>query len=54
MRPSLVSSADFGLSLLVPLMAGRQHLGLPALVVVCCVPVCSYAAHAHWTYRTEN
>lgn len=53
-RFSVVSSAGFGISVLVPLLVGRQHLWLPTLIVVCCIPVCSYIAHARWTYRAEG
>ncbi|MGF6855420.1 GtrA family protein [Paraburkholderia sp. CI3] len=53
-RFCVVSSAGFGVSALVPLLVGRQHLWAPTLIVACCIPVCSYIAHARWTYRMEG
>jgi putative flippase GtrA len=53
-RFSIVSATGFGISVLVPLLIGRQHLWAPTLMVVCCIPVSSYIVHTHWTYRAEG
>jgi putative flippase GtrA len=51
LRFGAVSTIGFGTSAVVPLIVGRQHLWVPTIIVVCCIPVFSYIAHARWTYR---
>jgi putative flippase GtrA len=51
LRFGTVSIGGFLVSALVPLIVGRQHLWLPTLVVVVCIPALSYVMHARWTYR---
>lgn len=49
-----VSTIGFSTSALVPSIFGRQHLWAPTIIVVCCIPVFSYIAHARWTYRSAG
>jgi putative flippase GtrA len=54
LRFGAVSTIGFSTSALVPSIFGRQHLWAPTIIVVCCIPVFSYIAHARWTYRNAG
>lgn len=53
-RFGAVSTVGFATAAVVPTIFGRQHLWAPTIIVVCCIPVFSYIAHARWTYRAAD